>query len=1029
MRPALPPLPGTPGETTVDPDRFTTAPDRMPKRTMDMNQTADTPAADPPETGDRFGGYRVLRTAELPEIQSRSIELEHEATGARHLHIHRKDHENVFAVAFKTVPADDTGVAHILEHTALCGSRRYPVRDPFFSMIRRSLNTFMNAFTASDWTMYPFATRNRKDFDNLLDIYLDAAFFPRLDRLSFLQEGHRLEMEDGKPVFKGVVFNEMKGAMSSPNQILGRSLLAALFPDTTYRHNSGGEPAAIPDLTHEQLRAFHARHYHPSNSWFFTYGDFPLADHLARIEAQVLSRFGRIDPETGVPSQPRWTASRDWTVRYPLDPGESPERKFQGGMAWLLNDVTDIFQTLAAGLLGDILIGNPGAPLRKALIDSGMGAALADGAGIDADCRDVMFVCGLKDMAGADIPRLNRLIMDTLGGLADGGIDRELVEAAIHKLEFRRKEVTNTPYPYGLKLLMTACGPWFHGADPADILRIDRKLIDLREALDTGPFFENRIRRFLLDNPHHVRFSLIPDPDKARRDNEAETARLAEAGASLTSDDRRRIEEESLALAALQESGEDLSCLPTLELRDIPPLTDTVPPSAPYGALDAKWYEQPTSGILYLIAAAGAGGFTDEQQIWLPFFCSSFTRLGTRKRDYTSLARLIDRYTGGAGLSANVRMRYEGKDECVPFAVFNIKALNRNADPMFDLMNELLTETDFSDLDRMGTLLAEYRAAMESAVVSRGHGFAMSRAARVFGTNRRLNETWSGIRQLRHIKEFTDGLNSGGAAAGDRLAGLAELLAGMGRTLFHQSNLRPALIGEDAALLDAVSPLTSIIRSLPGGDRDGFHPPAPADIESLPREGWSTATTVSFMGRAFPTVRMDHEDAPALAVTAKLLRAHYLHREIREKGGAYSGFSLYSQEDGLFCMGSYRDPRISETIDIFDKAGDFLAKSRFSDEEIKESILQVCADIDHPDTPAAAARKSFFRNLTGLTDALRQNFKKGLLAVSKADVKRVAERYFSAALPFGDAVISSRELLDAANAAGLKDRRLDIHSL
>ena len=279
---------------------------------------------------------------ELKEISSTLYELSH-STGARYIHIGNKDAENTFSVAFKTVPSDSTGVAHILEHTALCGSKKFPVRDPFFSMLKRSLNTFMNAFTASDWTMYPFSTQNRKDFYNLMDVYLDAAFYPLIDRLSFKQEGHRLEMEavpdrEGAShlVYKGVVYNEMKGAMSSPDQVMARALLNALYPDTTYQYNSGGEPADIPWLTHEQLCRFHQRHYHPSNAFFYTYGNLPLAEHLAFIDEKILSHFTAIDPKTDVPSQTRWKDPKIVTYAYPLDPGDDPTKKSQVCVAWLM---------------------------------------------------------------------------------------------------------------------------------------------------------------------------------------------------------------------------------------------------------------------------------------------------------------------------------------------------------------------------------------------------------------------------------------------------------------------------------------------------------------------------------------------------------------------------------------------------------------------------------------------------------------------------------------------------------------------
>ena len=307
-----------------------------------MNPSRNKDAGDL-QSGQTIGGYVVKRTASLPTISCRLVQLVHDATGARHIHIAAPDSENTFGVVLKTVPEDATGVAHILEHTVLCGSRNFPVRDPFFSMLKRSMATFMNAFTASDWTMYPFSTQNKKDFYNLMSVYLDAVFYPRLDRLSFQQEGHRVALENPSMpdtsrevlVRRGVVYNEMKGAMSAPDQVAVRSLLNALFPSSTYRFNSGGDPRQIPDLTHEQLLAFHRRHYHPSNAFFYSYGDLPLTDHLKFIENRVLRHFDRIDPGTDVPPQPRWAAPRSAVYPYPLDPEVAPEKKHQATLGWL----------------------------------------------------------------------------------------------------------------------------------------------------------------------------------------------------------------------------------------------------------------------------------------------------------------------------------------------------------------------------------------------------------------------------------------------------------------------------------------------------------------------------------------------------------------------------------------------------------------------------------------------------------------------------------------------------------------------
>ncbi|MBW2427652.1 MAG: insulinase family protein, partial [Deltaproteobacteria bacterium] len=431
------------------------------------------------KAGDRIYDYRIAQVEPLKEISAVFYALEHLTTGAKYIHISKGDAENAFSVAFKTVPKNSTGVAHILEHTVLCGSQKFPVRDPFFAMLKRSLSTFMNAFTASDWTMYPFSTQNKKDFYNLMEVFLDAAFFPKLDRLSFKQEGHRLEVEDNSQshetdvpqlIYKGVVYNEMKGAMSSPDQVMARSILKALYPSTTYRFNSGGDPAEIPSLSHEQLKEFHRQHYHPSNAFFYTYGNLPLKDHLAFIEEKVLKQFKQIDPDTAVASQPRWKHPQKVTYPYPFNKNEDPTKKCQICVAWLTANIKDTFEILTLTLLEQILLGNSASPLRKALIDSGLGSALCDGCGFDADNLDTLFVSGLKDVDRSSAGKINAIIFEVLTDLADNGIEKKLIDSAIHQIEFHRKEITNTPYPYGIKLLLTFSGSWFHGGDPLKIL-------------------------------------------------------------------------------------------------------------------------------------------------------------------------------------------------------------------------------------------------------------------------------------------------------------------------------------------------------------------------------------------------------------------------------------------------------------------------------------------------------------------------------------------------------------------------------
>lgn len=970
----------------------------------------------------QFHGYVVDRIAELPETAALYYELKDPSTGARHVHISCDDRENTFGVALKTVPTDSTGVAHILEHTVLCGSEKFPVRDPFFSMLKRSLSTFMNAFTASDWTMYPFATQNRTDFYNLMDVYLDAVFLPRLEELSFKQEGHRLELEQHSEdpssrrlVYKGVVYNEMKGAMSSADQVMARSLLRALYPSTTYHHNSGGDPAVIPRLSFEQLRSFHGRHYHPSNAYFFTYGNLPLADHLVFIREKTLDRFKRIDPDTDVKSQPRWDSPQQVEFSYPLAPGEEPAKKCQAAVGWLMADIRDTFDVLVLALIEQILLGNAGSPLRKALIDSQLGAALCDSAGFDADNRDTMFVCGLKGVEESAAGQVESIIFTVLNDLERNGIDKDLIESAIHQLEFHRREVTGTPFPHGIRQLLVIAGTWLHGGDPLRRLQLDDDLAKIRSARADGQFFESYIQRFFVDNPHRVRFLLKPDQQMEARESARVEKELQQLQSGLRAADLEAIRSDTEKLIQLQEAQEDLDSLPTLGREDIPAEIEKIRETDAKRQPAVFDYEQKTSGIFYYAAAAGAGRLETELIGLVPFYCFALPKIGTAKHDYTRMAKRIDLYTGGISLGAAARTAFDATGACIPYISFNAKCLQRNIEPMFDVVGELLCEPDFENADRLKSLLLEFRANLESVVVHNGHRFAISLASRNFSVARHLNEAWTGIHQLQQIKQLTDGMDDG------RLASVSGSLKSIHQTLLRSANLKTALIGERQALDPAAALVDSIYANFdtngPAGENGaGFRPPLIDFAAAVPREAWSTATAVSYVAHAFETVRMEHADAPSLAIISKILRSNFLHREIREKGGAYGGFALYNPEDGLFCLASYRDPHIVATLKVFEQAGEFIQSGSFSEQDVNEALLQVCSEIDKPDPPGNAARKAFHRKIISLTDPARQRFKERLLSQTRDQVLTVAARYFdrNRTKP-AIAVISSEDRIAAAN--------------
>ncbi len=972
--------------------------------------------------GDTVGNYTVAGIDPLKEIDSTLFQLVHGPTGARHVHIGNHDRENTFGVAFRTVPEDSTGVAHILEHTVLCGSETYDVRDPFFSMLKRGLPTFMNAFTASDWTMYPFSTQNRKDFYNLMEVYLDAAFFPRLDPLSFKQEGHRLEVKPGQTpgepvelIYKGVVYNEMKGAMSSPNQIMGRSLVAALYPDTTYSNNSGGEPREIPSLTHEALRAFHARFYHPSNAFFYTYGNLPLADHLRVIEQKVLTRFKRIDPDSAVPAQPRWNRPKTAQARYPLAGDEDPSNKFQACVAWLATDVKDSFEILVLSVLEQVLLGNAASPLRKALIDSNLGSALSDGSGFDPDMRDTMFACGLKDVASDAAPRVEQLIFDTLGQMVEKGVDRTLVDSAIHQIEFQKKEITNTPYPFGIKLLLSLTGPWIHEGNLLSCLNFDQDLERLNREMANNGFFEGRIRRYFLDNPHRVLFTLVPDQEMEKAGDELTRKELAATLAALSPEDLARIEADAATLASLQDAREDLSVLPTLEISDVPPEIEIIRPDRVEGVSRSTAYDKATSGILYFSCPTGLGDLPQRLIPLVPFFCQAFTGAGTAVRDYAEMAERMDLYTGGIGLTPVSGTGFGKVGECLPFVTLQGKALDRNVSKLFEIITEFVSRYQFADHTRLKNLLLQYKSTLESSIVASGHSYAISLASRTLSLASHLSEIWHGIHQYRYIKGLCEQL-ANPATEKKCLADLENDLSTMAELLFKRENLRPAIVGTTDSLVVADRMISDMINALPVNHGDQLRPPQIPLTGDLPFEGWITSTQVSFVAQAFTTVRMGHADAPALAVIAKMLRSLYLHREIREKGGAYGGFAMYSTQEGIFSFGSYRDPNIRRTIKVYQDACGFILGGDYTEDDIKEAILQVCAEIDKPETPGPAAIKAFYRDVLMLTDERRKQFKSALLLLDKAMIQACAERYFKTAeAGKGTAVISGKDPLMAAN--------------
>ncbi|HXJ48211.1 MAG TPA: insulinase family protein [Candidatus Acidoferrum sp.] len=955
-----------------------------------------------------LGGYTVRRREPLERLDGTYIELEHDRTGARHIHIECKDDNNAFAVFFPTVPRDSTGVAHILEHVVLAGSQRYPVRDPFFSMTRRSLATFMNAFTSADWTMYPFSSRNAKDFMNLLDVYLDATFFPRLSEDSFKQEGIRYEFEDPADPnsglrYKGVVFNEMKGALATPQAAVQRAIGTSLFPGLTYSYISGGDPEDIPNLTWEQLRRFHSTHYHPSNAFFYTYGNLPLEQTLEVVERNVLSRFQRIDIDTRIPDVTRFNSPIKAVEPYPITVGEELKRKSQALVAWVTVPTGDSFQQLAMKVLAEVLISNAGSPLRKALIDSGLGTAMADGSGFQDDYRESVFGAGLKDVASEDAEKVQKVILDTLERLADEGVDQAHVDAVIHRLEFEKRERSNAGFPYALKVLFTCLAPYYYGGEPYDALNFDADLEHLQKARAEGRFFENLIRSVLLDNPHRVLLTIEPDPELEERQRRKELDRLAAIEASLSEEEKRRIVDEALRLKADQEAKQDLSALPTLELNDIPMNFEDVPSrDARAAAAAIEFFPQPTNGITYLDIRCDFAALSPEEKELLPLFSRVLTQSGAAGQDYVEIAERIAAVTGGVGAAAQIQSLAAQEDYLQSF-VLSGRALDRNARPFVELLTDLMARLEIEP-KRLKEVIAEMATRLESSIAGLGFQFAILRAHSKLTSEGAINDRLQGIGMLHVMRRL--------AKIEDKdLGDLIKRLDAIRTRLFQTRSVRFVVTCEDG-MVDTLQPLLAgLVAALPEGAPNGAAE-KPKPLEDAP-EARTAPVPVAFNVRIFKTVRYTHPDAPALLVLANYVRDTFLHRELREKGGAYGGYAQAGIGSGTFYFGSYRDPNIVRTYDVYSQAVTWVTDSEIDPEALKEAILGACGDVDPLESPDSKGRREATNRLTGFTREARERFKQRLLEVTADDLRRVARAHLTVAHP-AQATVAGPDLVEAA---------------
>ncbi|HEX5277544.1 MAG TPA: insulinase family protein [Fluviicoccus sp.] len=939
--------------------------------------------------------FESLRSVPVPSLNLVMEEYRHRVTGARHYHLAADNPENVFLVALRTMPMDSTGVAHILEHTALCGSQKYPVRDPFFLMIRRSLNTFMNAFTSSDWTAYPFASQNRQDFDNLLSVYLDAVFFSRLDPLDFAQEGIRVEYsEPGNPqsplVYKGVVYNEMKGAMSSPHSILSDVLNKYVFPTTTYHFNSGGDPASIPDLGYEDLVAFYRKHYHPSNAVFMTYGDIPAAEHQARFEELALHAFSRGEPVSGR-DEKRYAAPVAVEEFYPLDEGDDG-RKSHVVLSWLLGQTADVRDRLAMHLLTGVLLENSASPLRHYLETCGLGESPSPMCGLDDNGREMSFSCGLEGCEADSAREIEDGILNVLRDVAANGVPQEDVEAVLHQVELSQREIGGDSYPYGLQLILNGLGAALQDSDPLPLWDVDAVLAELRAAIADPAYIRRLLQEKLLDNVHRVRLTLKPDTGLNQRQQQFEAQRLEKIRASLTEERRQEILSLAESLAERQNQVDDVSILPKVGLADVP--ADLKIAEGGDGALRLRDREVPlttfaagTNGLFYHQIIIDLPELAEDEQALLPLYAGLFSELGAGEHDYLAMQQWQSRVSGGVRMGLSLRSSLDDPRQGMGHLVVSSKALHYNTD-CFALVKKTLQELRFDEGERVREFLGQRKARFEAGITDSGHALAMQTASQGMSAVSALEYRISGLPSLLRLRGLVQSVQEE--------AGLSALLADLGR--LHAKVLasprRYLLIAQQerlselsAALQSAWSDVAAALAAPSAGRISAPAAPGPAHT------AWLVNSQVQFCAAAYPAVPVDHPDAPAFMVLGGFLRNGFLHRAIREQGGAYGGGAGYDGNACAFRFYSYRDPRLEGTYADFLASLDWLQQNDHEERQLEEAILGIVASMDKPMSPAGEARSAFHNSLYGRTPAQRRKMRASLLKVTIADLQSVAARY------------------------------------
>ena len=951
--------------------------------------------------------YTLITSRIIPEINSTAKLYRHDKSGARIVSITNDDENKVFGITFRTPPATSNGIAHIMEHSVLCGSRKYPVKEPFIELSKSSLKTFINAFTSPDTTFYPLATTNLKDLYNLIDVYLDAVFYPLIHERTLQQEGwhYELSAHDGPLTFKGVVFNEMKGNYSSPDMLINYEYSQrSLFPENAYGLDSGGDPSVIPNLTYAEFKSFHKFYYHPSNAYIWFYGDDPEEERLRYLDTW-LEAFDREEVDSLVALQPSWDKPRRLEYRY--DSGGSATPKAYITLNWLLPETRDVQLTLALSILSHILTATPASPLRKALMDSNLGEDLV-GVGLEDSLRQMFYSTGMKGVEIANLDKVEALIIETLQKLVSEGIDPDMVAASLNTIEFRLREQNTGGFPRGLFMMLKALSTWLYEGDPLEALAFEAPLNAIKAEVAKDCYFEGLIQKYLLLNPNRSTVTLLPDAEEGKRYTEAEHQRLETARSGMTQEDIQKVGESVESLKRYQDtpdSPEALATIPSLHLSDIDKLVKTIPLTVHKGGETTLLaHDLFTNGIVYLDLGFDLHGVPQELLPFIGLYGRVLLQMGTETQDYVKLTQRIGRSTGGitsAVLTSTIR---ETTQSALWFFLRG-KAVTSQASELLAILKDVLLTARLDYRERFKQIVFEEKAHLEADLLPAGHIVVNRRLRAHFNEADWAAEQTSGIDYLYFLRTLLEQIDHD-------WPGVASHLESVRKVLINRASLVANVTLDEANWKIFQPQLVEFTDALPVSAMQTIR----FDRARItPNEGLVIPAQVNYVAKGANLYALGYKPHGSIHVIRHHLGTTWLWEKIRVQGGAYGGMNAFDQNSGLFTYFSYRDPNLLATLSNYDQTPNFLNNLELSKSELAKTIIGTISELDAYQLPDAKGYTSMVRYLTDFTDEFRQRVRDEVLGTTMKDFKKFAEPLTRVAEQGEVVVLGSAEAIEKAN--------------